>query len=163
MKRFNPVVKNARGSTNPLITHDQAYDTLLLPAAGLITWTALGHIVAEYNVIDIPSAFAFVRWPRTDLPMFVRDAGKVYTLNNDQTPKPIRFAVPYSGQTLSRQAIIEIWAAGPSPGSVTLADITLTISPRTQLCCGETAGTQRVGHLYVKSNIYYPICFPVCT
>lgn len=162
MKRFNPIIRQTTGSKSPVIVHDQAYDTLLLPAAGVISWTALGHIVVEYNATAVPGPFALVSWPRTDLPLFVRDNGKVYYINNDQTPKPIRFATRYSGQTLSQYAIFEIWAAGPSPGSVTLPDIALRISHRTQLCCGETEGTQWLGSLYVKECNTYPLCFPIC-
>ena len=161
MRRYNPLVAQTDKRFNPLLARGQVYDTLELPAAGVLVWTALGHIVAIYRVTTDFGHFALVSWPDTALPLFVRDQNQRYCLN-DADPSIYVYSLPYTGQLLTAAAIFEVWNAGDSP--VTFPAYSIVISPRTQICCGDEAvGAEHATSLYLPACETFPICLPICS
>lgn len=159
MRRYKPLLTRAPKRYKPLLARDQAYDTLLLPAAGALTWTAPNHIIVEYRTNDL-AAYAIIETPDTLLPLFVRDNGTRYRLSS-ANPEPDCYSIPYTGQVLGPTAVYEFWSAGDA-ATVDLPDYTLTISPRTQLCCGESSGDTHQALLYLPYCNAFPVCFPIC-
>lgn len=159
MSRFKPLIIRSRPRFNPLRPRGATYSSLVLPAAGELSWTAANRIAAFY-CINPPGfgVFSLIRWPSTLLPLFVVQDGRRYALNQGAADV---FAAPYEGQVLDETAVFELWTAGTSP--VDLPAYTLTISPRVQLCCcSDSTPTPESAQLYYPYCHPFPIYLPLC-
>jgi len=163
MRRFRELQADVRPSYRPVIGHDQAFDTLTFPAPGPLAWTTFNRIICEWGVQTLPEAFALIDWPTLTLPLFIRANSTRYALNTIAVGQPHCYSVPYAGQVLPTNACFELWSGITAPGSITLPAFTMTISYRTQLCCGETTGEAYNGSLYSPYCRPYPIYLPICT
>lgn len=163
MRRFIPAVvaSNTARRHVAAIPHDQAFATLLLPNPGALTWTVQDRIVAEFMPLDVPVNFAIIRWPETNLPLYIRANGTRYALNTDFTNGPSCWSVPYAGQVLTTEAVFEYWSCGTIPGGVTPGNVTLTISPRKQLAWSDTAGDSYTATPYSNYGRPYPVYLPI--
>lgn len=111
--------------------------------------------------LDIEGPFAIIRWPETDVPLFIRANGTRYSLNKDFDNAPQCWSIPYAGQVIDSSAVFEYWSANEVPGEADIPDVTLTISPRKQLLWTETAGDEYVATPYSIYGRPYPVYLPI--